>query len=303
MRFFVLFFSTEAKVTTESIIPHKVNIIPSIPMTRSNSAIQSNIISSASHTHTLDDFPDDDFLNDIDIDQIASQAASTSVSRPNQNRPISTNQKSTMLFDDMDDEDFLNIDSVVEQVNTSPQSEQNVSIRSDNSDSLPEPPIYADNYRFKIRGLNLVTIKQLIECSSTDREQRKHFIVRAYIDNVIGKARVSNKQWKLNVSLTDRFSSNMMIEMSFSADVLDKMAGVSGREIHQMHAMRNERPQIEEELEHILRSLSEKLDELNVFMKIEFNTGADYPVIVEIINSAPVLDRKLQEKIQHEKLI
>lgn len=302
----MLFIQTEATVTTEANVLSKVNSIPSTPMTRSNATVQSHVISS--ENNFIEDFPDDDFLNDIDVDQIALEvnAISTETSRPNQDKPITTNQRSTILFDDIDDEAFLNIDSIGDQLNTmSPcenlQSEQQIFTRRDECILLP--PIFSDVYRFKIRGLNLATIRQLIECSVTDRELRKYFMVKAYIRNIVGRARISNKQWTLNALITDRFSSNMVLEVSFAANVLDKLAGISGHEVHQMYAVRNQRPQIEEDLECILKKLSEALDDLNLFMKIEFESGANFPVIVELINSAPVLEHKLQEKTQCEKLI
>lgn len=291
---------------------NRVNDIPSIPMTTNNSTIRSNTISNAKYQNTLDDFPDDDFLTDIDIDQIALNAVTTppatTTIQSNHHKTNATNQRSTLLFDDMDDNDFLNIDSNVEQMHESQPEISPITTempsRSETTVPHPaaEPMIHADNYRFKIRGLNLVTIKQLNKCSAENRMRREHFIVKAKIDNIAEKARVSKNQWKLNVLLTDQLSHNVTFAVAFATDVLDKLAGVSGREVHAMYTMRNERPQVETEIANILERFGEKLDELHTFMKIKFDATEIRPIVVELIDSAPVLERKLQEKIEFERL-
>lgn len=300
-----------------------MNSIPSIPMTSANSAIQSNVISSAGNFDMLDDFPDDDLLTDLDIDQIASRAVaapaeSTSTARQNANNTIPPMRRSTLLFDDMDDNDFLNIDSTIEQSNAvaTPQNRHAATDHFDTPSASAElitdaellnistePVIDAENYRFKIRGLNLVTVKQLVECAAEKRKRRKFFIVKAEIDEISQAARVSNHpphEWKLGALITDPLSQNAKLKVSFSPNVIEKLAGVSGHELQQLNSMRNERPHVSEEIAAILRQLSDKLELLYVFMKIHFDT--DVPVVVELIESAPVLERKLQEKIDYEQL-
>lgn len=302
---------------TDTTQPNRMNNIPSIPMT---AAIQSNFISSAGNLDMLDD-QDDDLFNEIDfdIDQMAPRAAAapteTITPRQNPDNTIPPEGRSTLLFDDMDD-DFLNIDSTIEHVNAANQNPQanqrDVSSASASAQlindaellniSASEPVIDADNYRFKIRGLNLVTVKQLSECSAENRKRRKYFIVKATIEGIVDQARVSNKQWKLRVLLGDKLSQNETMEASFNPDVVDKLVGVSGRELHQLYTTRNQRPQVAEEIATILEGLTEKLDEMYMFMKIQFDDTSNIPVVVELINAAPVLDRKLQEKIECERL-
>lgn len=302
-------------MTSETAVVRRADDIPSIPMTAKN-VIQSNVISSASHFDALDDFPDDDFLTDIDVDQIASKATNTQVPteaqtvRQNQNNDIPTNRTSTLLFDELDDEDFLNIDSTIEQLNTTPRNMQppEVPMRSETVDEVApntsiEPSFWQEQYRFKIRGINLATIKQLKECARTDREQRKHFIVRAHIDDIIQQARVSQRKWKLGVLLGDKLSQNVTLEAIFSSDVLDKLTGRSGREVHELYNMRAERPQITDEIQSILGKLTEQLEHLDMYMKLEFNSSASHAIVVELIKLAPVLDQKLQQKIDYEKLV
>lgn len=292
-------------------------------MTAASSAIQSNVISSAGNLDMLDDFPDDDFLTDLDIDQIASRAVaapaeSMSTARPNANNTIPPMRRSTLLFDDIDDNDFLNIDSTIEQANaiSPPQNRQATTDHFDTPSASvqlitdaellnisTDPVIDAENYRFKIRGLNLVTVKQLAECAAENRKRRKFFIVKAEIDEIRQAARVSNHpphEWKLSALITDPLSQNVKLKVSFSPDVMDKLAGVTGRELQQLNSVRNERPHVSEEIAAILRRLGEKLEEMYMFMKIQFDT--DVPVVVELISAAPVLDRKLQEKIDYERL-
>lgn len=268
-------------------------------MARSN--VQSNEISSAARTTDLDPFIDDDFLCDIDIDQITSKATSqTHTAQPDRsvNQNVMTPRRSVLLFeDDIDDNDFLQIDSPV--------------IESRPNRTAPLPPIVPDdesicdeNYRFKIRGINLVTLKQLNDCASRDRLRRRHFLVKAEIDAVTDRARVSrDHKWKLGVLLIDTPTKDGKLQVRFNSDVLDKLTGVSGREINDMYAMRNTHPQVADDIEDILDRLSAKLEELNAFLKIEFQNDSDSPIVVEIINSAPVLERKLNEKLTSENLL
>lgn len=279
--------------------------------------IQSNVISSASNLDALDEFPDDDFLTDIDIDQIASKASSTQVASnaSTSRHEIPPNGRSTLLFDDMDDNDFLNIESVIEQqINAVPQNVQNqaseVATRNEASNNIVlnttvDAPIFDEKYRFKIRGINLVTIKQLKESARHDLERRKHFLVKAEIDEIIQKARVSSVsgKWMMKAALTDQMSENVLLEATFHASVIDKLAGKSGREISHLMAQRSERPQNVEDVQNTLKKLTDCLEKLNMFIKLEFNSNAELPIVVELIDVAPVLIRKLQEKIEHEKLM
>lgn len=279
--------------------------------------IQSNVISSASNLDALDEFPDDDFLTDIDIDQIASKASSTQVASnaSTSRQEIPPNGRSTLLFDDMDDNDFLNIESTIEQqINAVPQNVQNqaseVATRNEASNNIVlnttvDAPIFDEKYRFKIRGINLVTIKQLKESARHDLERRKHFLVKAEIDEIIQKARVSSVsgKWMMKAALTDQMSENVLLEATFHASVIDKLAGKSGREISHLMAQRSERPQNVEDVQNTLKKLTDCLEKLNMFIKLEFNSNAELPIVVELIDVAPVLIRKLQEKIEHEKLM
>lgn len=295
--------------------------------------IQSNVISSASHAITLDD-EDDDFLNDIDVDQIASTAVqnqilsppietrSSAPTNPTNNCPTSK-RRSTLLFDDDDDideYDLLNIDSNIEQSNTvrqnlnvaatsqsPPQSAENSATHGENiqlNTSIDESlPIYDEKYRFKIRGINLATVRQLIQCDRQHLERRKHFLVKATIENIVQKARVSKGKWVLGVTITDPTSKNITLETIFHPTVTEKMAGKSGREVNKLFKERNEKPQNQYEIAAILENLTMQLDILNAFLKLEYNSDVEHPTIIEIINAAPVLDRKLQEKIQCEQLM
>lgn len=306
-------------------LTQRFDAIPAIPMTASR-VIQSNVISSASHAISLDD-EDDDFLNDIDVDQIASTAVQ------NQNAPVpvaplnppslASNRRSTLLFDDnddIDDYDLLNIESTIEQSNNVRQnvsddgggsvvaaitqsplrsSAENTHINTSTDELLP---IYDEKYRFKIRGINLATVRQLIECDRQHLERRKHFLVKATIEDIIQKARVSRGKWVLSVTITDSTSKNVTVEATFHPMVTEKLAGKSGREVNQLFQERDEKPQNRFEIASILENLTTQLEVLNAFLKLEYSNGVVHPTIIEIINAAPVLDRKLQEKIQHEQL-
>lgn len=301
---------SEAPVVPETTTVRKVNEIPSIPM-NANKVIQSNVITSASHLNAMDDFPDDDFLTEIDIDQIASKASNSQVraeaSTSRHQNKLPPNRRSTLLFDDIDDNEFLNINSSVGQINTVPQNVSNQAIEISNEQSAlntsDDNLVFGEKYGFKIRGINLVTVKQLKECERSDLERRKHFLVKAEIDDIVHKARVSQGKWMLGVAIRDRFSGNVTLEATFHHNVTEKLAGKSGRELNLMCKSRTEQPQYQEEIRNTLQQLTDRLEEINTFMKLEYNSNAVHPIVVEIIDAAPVLNRKLQEKIEKEKLL
>lgn len=274
----------------------QANSIPSIPMFTNRTI--------ASRTNDMDAFNDDDFLCDIDIDQITSNATSQTETHTEHNttnnRTVNRESpKSTLLFDDdMDDDEFLlQIDSP--QPNRSSTAHGQMSVTS----PTIVYSIYDEDYPFKIRGINLATLKQLNDCAACDRFRRKHFLVKAEIDNVTGRARVLRNQWKLRAILIDIPTKDGKMEVQFDSDVLERLANISAREICQMHSLCNTQPQIADEIERILEQLSTRLENLNSFLKIEFNADAQYPVIIEIINSAPVLERKFMEKLTSEHLL
>lgn len=78
------------------------------------------------------------------------------------------------------------------------------------------------------------------------------------------------------------------------------MAGITGRECHELHALRATQPSIKREIEEILENLANKLQLVDSFIKIEFSTDSDMPIVVDIIEPARVLNQILQQKIDHE---
>lgn len=164
----------------------QLDSIPSVPM-HLNREIQSNAVPTAvRHTH-IDDFQDDELLCDFDIDQITS-TATTNTSTEASIEPNPSNRSLALLDDDMDD-DFLCIDTPTMELENRNQQVQ-LELRPMQVDideaRQSDAPIWDEKYRFKIRGINLATIKQLNECSAENRLQRKHFLIKAEIDSVIG---------------------------------------------------------------------------------------------------------------------
>lgn len=158
---------------------------------QSTREIQSNAVSTASHQTNFDDFQDDDLLCDFDIDQITS-TTTTNASTNALNEPNRSDHSLALLDDDMDDE-FLCIDTLTMELENQNQHMQ-LEIQPMHVDS--DEPIHSgqsiceEKYRLKIRGINLVTIKQLNECSLENRLQRKHFLIKAEIDSVISENRL-----------------------------------------------------------------------------------------------------------------
>lgn len=256
------------------------------------------------NTMDVDVFNDDDIFCEIDVDQLTSKVtASTGNSHSstvrNSKYDIQTPRGSIMLFDDgMDDDDFLKIADV---------SVADNEFQFDNP--FQNPPLNAsicdDNYPFRIRGVNLVTLKQLNECSTDDRLRRKYFLVKAEIDAVQEKVRISREstKFKLGVLLKDFPAKPDRLQVRFSSEVLEKLANVSPREIKEMFAKQESHPQVLTDIAEILDNLGTRLTELNAFLKIEFVISSKVPVVVEIIQSAKFLEQKLLEKLTTENLL
>lgn len=86
----------------------------------------------------------------------------------------------------------------------------------------------------------------------------------------------------------------------FDANLLEKLAGISGHDCHNLYSLRSAQPSVINEIEEILRKLTEKLQAIDSFIKIEFSVGSDLPVVVDIIEPATVLNRILSDKLEHE---
>lgn len=252
------------------------------------------------NTMDVDIFDDDDFFCEIDVDQLTSKVTASTANLQssivgNSKYDIQTPIGSIMLFDDgMDDDDFLKIADVqpTQFDNPSQNPPLNVSICD-------------DNYPFRIRGVNLVTLKQLNECLTDDRLRRKYFLVKAEIDAVQEKVRISREsnKFKLGVLLKDIPAKPDRLQVRFSSEVLEKLANVSPREIKEMFAKQESHPQVLTDIAEILDNLGTRLTELNAFLKIEFVISSKVPVVVEIIQSAKFLEQKLLEKLTTENLL
>lgn len=103
--------------------------------------------------------------------------------------------------------------------------------------------------------------------------------------------------------LRDRFGSGadyQRLKVRFASSVLDKIAGINGRECHDLNALRATQPSIKREIQEILENLANKLQQIDSFIKIEFSADSDVPFVVDIIEPARVLNQILQQKIEHE---
>lgn len=273
----------------------------------------------------LDSFQDDDLLCDIDVDEIAASVRNASQEATQRKQTIAPQQQqqqqnAAFFDDDLDDIDFLHIDANHVTAQTS-QSNSLASNQSHNSAAENAPNTHAqsstkklsqqatspsttllsicdENYRFKIRGINLVTIKQLNESDPAELEQRKQFIVKAKILEITDRAKVSRQgKWMMGGSIADGLS-NDELHVRFKGEVVDKLAGMTGREMQQKYLIRREKPDVRDEIENILKHLGDRLEALNDFLKIEYTPLAPY--VVEVIKSAPFLEQKLLEKLNYE---
>lgn len=154
---------------------------------------QAQPASTAAQSNNFDDFQDDDLLCDVDVDQITSSAVTIPLNRSTESNR-QHNESDILFDDDMDDNDFMLIESQLEEHHL-PQNQDSANVdavRNEPSVSVVAKPqqsesIADDKYRFKIRGINLATIKQLAACSSQDKIRRKHFLIKGEIYSIPSK--------------------------------------------------------------------------------------------------------------------
>lgn len=71
------------------------------------------------------------------------------------------------------------------------------------------------------------------------------------------------------------------LRVRFDAKLLEKLAGISGREVNEMNKLRSTQPRMVDGIENILKNLTTKLEAIHTFV-IEFNANADHPIVVDI---------------------
>lgn len=90
-------------------------------------------------------------------------------------------------------------------------------------------------------------------------------------------------------------------------NVLSQLANSTAAEVRQMSKLQKIRPQMLEEIEMILAKLKAALETIECFMKIVYErpeSGSEMliPKVVDIISSAPVLERILSNKLIAENI-
>lgn len=93
------------------------------------------------------------------------------------------------------------------------------------------------------------------------------------------------------------------ITVRFDTDVLNRLAGISGVDCYNLHKLRSTQPSVIHEIDDILRRLTEKLQAIDSFLKLEFTAESDLPIVVDIIEPATLLNRILNDKLEHESTL
>lgn len=178
----------------------------------------------------------------------------------------------------------------------------------------PPPPNVLDrvNYPFRIQGCNLVSIEQLQQLPSGERTAATapQFIVKATVDLVFEKLQVRSHGWQIGVVLRDCDGSAGTMRVRFGDAILNALSGTSAEELQQMRRQTTERPQTLETIAAILDALKRQLEQLECFFKVPRQAVADgvggggcdgdVPLIVDMVRSAPVLERILASKMAAE---
>lgn len=248
-------------------------ILPRIPMTQPMLRTQTTAVVGDSLN---DDFYDELLLDDELLHALDNEQFSILTNQPQQ-QPQQVNQQHSLenrnafdSFGDLDDSALLQIDEQIVELTragavessqasaTMPVVVPSTVVRSNaatvnrlTADSVGAPhqniAICNDDYQFKIRGINLAFIDQLNKCSMVDKMRRRLFMIKVVVDDITQYAQIKYKQWSLVAVLTDHVKDGKL-EARFSNDVLEKLTGHTGIEVHRMHKTKKDRPHIVEDI-------------------------------------------------------
>lgn len=159
----------------------------------------------------FDDDDEDMLFVKPELLQFDSTAASDESSPKNAESKM--NLMESVAYDEMTEMDSI-AESVQQSIlvdstaieNTPPQSAE-LLIKSEPKPLSGGSFLDAD-YKFKMRGLSLVTIDQLIACDAAAK-RGQCFIVKCEIDSVYEKLRVSRGKWSIGAHIRD-MSANML---------------------------------------------------------------------------------------------
>lgn len=177
--------------------------------------------------------------------------------------------------------------------------------------STPPPNILdSANYPYRIQGCNLVSIEQLQQLVAAERTAATapQFIFKASVDSVFEKLQVRSHGWQIGVVLRDCGAANGTMRVRFGDVILNALSGTSAEELQQMRRQTAERPQTLETIATILDALKKQLEQLECFFKLprmatsmtDADGGDDVPMIVDMVRSAPVLERIMASKMEAE---
>lgn len=228
---------------------------------------------------------DDDIFSNINIDLIETEALGiTRNNSTNSNIPQSNEMTNgparhlrspslDMDFNNVDQSEaihFLGIDSTrdvnPQQVQAMDLDADDIAMSDDSFDQIvnshsalmrPQPtaqragtmPFLDQSYKFKIRGINLVTIEQLEKSPLERKRAHGNFILKAELTSIIELVHVTKTAWSLGAMLTD--NKGKLLRVRFNSEVLEKLAGVSPNEVHEMRELSRTRPQVQEELSEV----------------------------------------------------
>lgn len=128
------------------------------------------------------------------------------------------------------------------------------------------PSVSDNNYPFKIRNFNLVTIQQYTSMKTAFKQNRDYF-VSCEIGAFLEKLKVRNHEWHLSVTLIDSYSEDSL-SVKVTSDVISKLSGCSAIEFELLRDQSATRPQIREDMENVnifALLIMNPLDKLDTF--------------------------------------
>ncbi|XP_037033650.1 recQ-mediated genome instability protein 1-like [Bradysia coprophila] len=147
---------------------------------------------------------------------------------------------------------------------------------------------------FKIAGCPLVTILQLHSLDDSEKSERS-FVVKCEIFKTVESIRIVSNRYEIVVLITD--STGLQLEVKVNNDVIADWADVTAEELQRMRQTINQRPQQRQQMENILKKLSDTMTAFDGFMRIEYSHKNQMPEVTEVIESKAEYEEILRKKL------
>uniref|UniRef100_A0A182N2G7 RecQ-mediated genome instability protein 1 n=1 Tax=Anopheles dirus TaxID=7168 RepID=A0A182N2G7_9DIPT len=157
--------------------------------------------------------------------------------------------------------------------------------------------ILSPNYPFRIEGISLATIEQIMALPPADRATPgASFVVYCEVNSVTEQPRIRKNLWHLSIELTDHSPVGLPVRLHDT--VLARMTRHEAAELMQLH--KTDRARVMQLLDRVLHEFKELLQEIKCFWRVVYEPELDTPVVMETYDMSDERGAILLDKIIKE---